>query len=114
MVHAPDDAATGGAVQTKIVNLRLARVLASEARRLGSFNQLAEEIRNVSGGLIDRRKLKRLTEGVDVSIRLKELVALDAYLGRLGEGLSEKPLFDRPGILEALGHSGEVLIFFGA
>ena len=113
MVHVPGESDTGGADQTKIVNLRLARVLASEARRLGSFNRLAEEIRNVSGGLIDRRKLKRLTEGVDVSIRLKELVALDTYLGRLGEGLSEKPLFDRPGILEALGRSGEVLIFYG-
>jgi hypothetical protein len=112
MGHVPGETDTGGKDQTKIVNLRLASVIADEAKRLGSFDQLAKEIKEVTGGVIDRRKLKRLTEGVDVSIRLKELVALDAYFGRLGEGLSEKPLFDRPGILEALGRSGEVLIFY--
>ena len=114
MLLVPDEPSPNGEDQTKIENLRLASVLAREARRLGSFDQLAKDIKKFSGGLVDRRKLKRLTEGVDVSIRLKELVALDAYLGRLGEGLSEKPLFDRPGILEALGHSGDVLIFFSA
>ena len=114
MLLVPDEPSPNGEDQTKIENLRLASVLAREARRLGSFDQLAKDIYKFSGGLVDRRKLKRLTEGVDVSIRLKELVALDAYLGRIGEGLSEKPLFDRPGILEALGHSGDILIFFSA
>ena len=114
MMYVPDDSGPGGEDQTKIENLRLASVLAREARRLGSFDRLAKEIKVISGALVDRRKLKRLTEGVDLSIRLKELVALDAYLRRLGEGLSEKPLFDGPGILEALGRSGEVLVFFGA
>lgn len=113
MVHVPDGTDRDGEDRWKIENLRLAGVIASEARRLGSFDQLAKVINNVSGGVIDRRKLKRLTTGMDLSIRLKELVALDAYLGRLGEGLSEKPLFDRPGILEALGRSGEVLVFYG-
>jgi hypothetical protein len=100
--------------ETKIENLRLARVLAREKESLGSFDKLAQAIKKVAQVSVDRRKLKRMVEGEDVSIRLKELVALDAYLSRKGEGLAEKPLFDRPGILEALGRSGEVLIFYGA
>ena len=42
--------------ESKIENLRLGRVIAAEAQRLGSFNLLANEIKKRAKGSVDRRK----------------------------------------------------------
>jgi hypothetical protein len=45
---------------------------------------------------------------------LKELRALDAFLAPFGEGLSDKPLFDKPNPIQALVDKGRVTIILGA
>ena len=102
---------TGGLPKT-----RIATVLGEQRARLGSYDRLAERIARASGGEgIDRRKLKKLVEGEeDVTLKLSELGRIDAYLGQFGEGLSEKPLFEAPGLLQALGESGNVALLYGS
>ena len=99
----------------QIPKTRLARVLFEQRQRLGSYDRIADQIsRACDGEGIDRRKLKKLAEGADVSLKLSELGRIDAYLSRIGEGLAEKPLFEAPGILQALGESGDVALLYGS
>jgi hypothetical protein len=62
---------------------------------------------------MDRRKLKALVEGQDVTLSLRELAALDKYLSLFGESLADKPLFDRPSHLGSLAAKGDVLFLLG-
>jgi len=52
---------------------------------------------------LDRRKLKRIIDrSANLTLSVTELEALDAYLSASNEGLAEKPLFRRDGILQTL------------
>ena len=99
----------------QVPKTRLARVLLEQRKRLGSYDRIAEQIsRACEGEGIDRRKLKKLAEGGDVTLKISELARMDAYLSQIGEGLTQKPLFEAPGILQALGESGDVALLYGS
>ncbi len=71
---------------------------------------------------IDRRKLKDLVQLVDdgldrqkdVALSLRQLMALDAFLTQHGEGLGDKPIFERPALLRSIAECGRVTITLGA
>jgi hypothetical protein len=71
---------------------------------------------------IDRRKLKDLVQLVDdgldrekdVALSLRQLMALDAFLSQHGEGLGDKPIFERPALLRSIAECGRVTITLGA
>lgn len=94
--------------------LRMAKALADQKEKLGSFVKLEEDIQRASEIKVDRRKLKHIVKGDNVSLSLKELVGLDAYLSRLGQGLAETPLFEVPQILRGFVDRGSVLFFLGS
>jgi hypothetical protein len=102
------------------VVLRMARVLQREfeSQRRKSYSGLANLIAEANAGhedrKIDRRKLKRLIDGEAVSLTLSELLALDAFLTPLGEGLSDKPLFERPTLVRSLVENAHVTLVLGA
>ncbi len=93
---------------------RLIGVLRQQRERLGSYDKLSQAIHTASGVTIDRRKLKNLVGGLDVSLRISELKALDAYLAPLGEGLAAKPVFERSAILAEIAQSLEVAFILGS
>ena len=94
--------------------LRMAGVLAYQKKKLGSFVKLEGDIFAASEIKVDRRKLKKIVDGGNVSLGLQELVGLDAYLSRLGEGLAETPLLEVPQILRGFVDRGSVLFFLGS
>ena len=97
------------------LKLRLIDVLKHEHDRWRSYETLSYEIASASGGAtLDRRKLKSLVEGEDVSLRISELRALDTYLGPLGEGLAAKPVFEQAAILAEIAQSLETTFFLGS
>lgn len=66
---------------------------------------------------ISRRKLQQLLEEPEqVSLSLAQLNALHNFLqgSNLGEGLDEKPLFDRLGVLSRVAECGQVAFLIGA
>ena len=93
---------TGGRTMERWPKLRMAKVLGDQKKKSGSFVKLEEDIQRASEIKVDRRKLKKIVAGDNVSLSLKELVGLDAYLSRLGQGLAETPLFEVPQILRGL------------
>lgn len=105
-------------MNTKVTapNLRLRSVLADQRKRWGSYDKLAQQIAfaNKNDVGIDRRKLRGLIEGENVSLRISELVALDTYLSPLGEGLATKTLFERPSILAELSQRGSLTFMLGS
>ena len=94
----------------------LSKVLDSEKNRWKSFDKLAQKIREANKEQcgVDRRKLKKIVIGDEVSLTLAELRALDTYLTPLGEGLGDKPLFEKQRILEAFAETGDVTFLLGA
>jgi len=58
------------------------------------------------GGLIE--------DECSVGLTLQDLIALHFYLKIKGEGLDEKPIFDKSGILSRLVECGRLSVFFGA
>ena len=94
--------------------LRMAKVLGDQKEKLGSFVKLEEDIQRASEIKVDRRKLTKIVAGDNVTLSLKELVGLDAYLSRLGQGLAETPLFEVPQILRGFVDRGSVLFFLGS
>jgi hypothetical protein len=101
------------------VVFRLAQVLAERKKKEGSYLNLARQINLVNGNptpwVVDRRKLARIVEeDPNVPLSPLELVALDRYLERFNEGLAQKPLLERPSILETLVEAGEVTFLLGA
>jgi hypothetical protein len=94
---------------------RLIEVLRDKREDLGSYDNLSSEIKLASGGVtVDRRKLKNLVSGGNVSLKISELKALDAYLAPLGEGLAAKPIFEQSAILAELAQSVETTFFLGS
>ena len=94
--------------------LRLIDVLRREKDRKGSYDRLAQDIASVAGVTVDRRKLKNLVEGLDVSLRISEMKALDAYLGPLGEGLAAKPMFEQSAVLADIAQGTESVFLLGS
>jgi hypothetical protein len=80
--------------------LRIAKVLRDQKEVVKSYSALERAIAEANGRTsgpppVDRRKLRRIADGKDVSLTLIELRALDAFLTPLGEGLADKPLLER-------------------
>jgi hypothetical protein len=98
--------------------LRMARVLHELALELHGFSELARSIKAANNNhpkrRVERRKLARIAAGEDVSLTLDELRALDTYLTPLGEGLADRPLFDKPNPILALAGTGAVTLVLGA
>jgi hypothetical protein len=97
---------------------RLRKVLREQMQGRKNYSRLAKRIKDANEGApgqeVDRRKLKRLLEGDDVALSLNELIALDAFLTPLGEGLADKPLFERPATIRSLVDKNQVTIVLGA
>jgi hypothetical protein len=98
--------------------LRLAKVLQRQKEEVKSYVALARAIAEANQGpkkvSVDRRKLKRIVERQNVSLSVRELIALDAYLTPLGEGLADNPLLEKPWILQGLVDSREVVLLLGS
>lgn len=89
----------------------------------GSYDQLAKHLpeikskRKDTGGptRLDRRKLKSLIEGGDVSLRISEIAAISDFLEEMsGVGLANKPFFKQKNLLEAVSFCREAIFFVGA
>lgn len=61
---------------------------------------------------IDRRKLKRIAEGKDASLTIRELRRLDEYLQSFGRGLAR--VFSPRGVVRLLAEHGDVLFISGS
>ena len=48
-----------------------------------------------------------------LKLSVDDLAAIDIYLEPFGEGLSYRPLFDKPDVLQALANSGRVTFLVG-
>ena len=96
--------------------LRISSILHREYQKLGSYERLSQEIAktNRSGRKIDRRKLKRITEGKGFSLGSDDLEILDSFLRTLGEGLADKPILVRQNILDALASKKKVVFVLGS
>jgi hypothetical protein len=98
--------------------LRFAKVLREQKQVVGSYLALEQKIHEANGRekdrRVDRRKLRRLADDEDVSLTLDELRALDVFLTPLGEGLADRPLFDKPNPIRSLVEKGVVTIVLGA
>ena len=65
--------------------------------------------------VVDRRKLKKIAENHEkASLSYWDLVYLDRFLEGLNEGLSYRPLFEKPDFLQSLAEGGEVSFLLGA
>ncbi len=101
---------------------RLARVLEERKTAEKSYYRLAEaiskayaEVHGSGAGVrhaVDRRKLQKIVEngpeGMDLTLTLKELHAINAYLDQFGEGLAHNPVFERVQVLRRLAAHGNV------
>jgi len=63
----------------------IARVLAKQKDKLKSYVKLEFKISQASGIFVDRRKLKKIVDGVDVAITRSDFAATDALLAPVGE-----------------------------
>lgn len=95
------------------ITLRLPDVLKTRMQEeglscLGLSRAIAHAYEKVTGSEggkppLDRRKLRKILERSHaLTLSITELEALDAYLSASNEGLAEKPLFRRDGILQTL------------
>jgi hypothetical protein len=95
------------------ITLRLPEVLKTRMQEEGlscfglsrAIQRAYEKVTGTEGSKppLDRRKLKRILDGApNLTLSVTELEALDAYLSASNEGLAEKPLFRRDGILQTL------------
>ncbi len=98
----------------RLPRLRMATVLETQRKKLKSFVKLEEEIEEASGIKVDRRKLKKIVIGENVSMSVQDFAAVDAYLARFGESLTAKPLFEAPRILPGMIEQGSVLFVLGS
>lgn len=104
---------------TENVRFRLIDAVQSRYDALGSWEALANNIAKTNANRkdrrVDRRKLKALCNGENVSFSISELRALNEYLRKFREGLDEKPLFiRRDDILESVAESENLVIFVAA
>lgn len=90
--------------------LRLTRIIDKEIKRVGSANKLAGLINDANASVrssekitVTHKTLTRLTKGQDKAhLTLVLLRTLDRYLVTIGEGLQDRSLFEKKGILECL------------
>ena len=100
--------------------LRLAGVIQREIVRVGNAHRLARLINDANavahtGLTVGRRTLSRLARGGESArLTLKLLRALDVYLAPLGEGLQDRPVFDKKGILECLVETRNISFLLGS
>jgi len=105
------------------ITLRLPEVLKTHMQEeglscLGLSRAIQHAYEKVTGGEgsrppLDRRKLKRILDrAANLTLSVTELEALDAYLAASNEGLAEKPLFRRDGILQTLAQP-KVVFYVG-
>ena len=101
----------------------LKRLLANTKISYLELERRIEELcDNTPMSKIDRRKLRDLVRLVDdgldrqkdVALSLRQLMALDAFLTQHGEGLGDKPIFERPTLLRSIADCGRVMITLGA
>jgi hypothetical protein len=94
---------------------RLASAIREEVKHAGSFDALANRIREETESRIDRRKLKRIADAAikndDVPLSFSELQILDDFLAPRQRALSS--LFKR-GVPDALLEQGNVTIILGS
>ncbi|MFQ5495037.1 MAG: hypothetical protein ACE5EX_06615 [Phycisphaerae bacterium] len=92
----------------------LERRLAEE----GNYSKLAQAITTANAdndnGRVDRRKLRVIVDRQDVTLSLRELLALDVYLTPFGESLADRPILENPAPLRALADRHDVTIVLGA
>jgi hypothetical protein len=110
--------------------LRLSRILDEHREQHRGYSQLAKAITEAYPGtprvqkkgrekgesreVVDRRKLQEIVEGKPgLKLSVADLAAIDCYLEAFGEGLSYRPLFDKPDILQAIADSGRVTFLLG-
>jgi len=102
------------------IRFRLAEILRKRYIKNGkSWDALARQIAKANKGSIglkiDRRKLKRLCEGDNISLSIRELELLNWYLRKHNEGLDEKPIFSRDkDLIHSILESDNITIFVGA
>ena len=98
---------------------RLSSMLWERKEEAKSYKALAEAINEANGNptpfVIDRRKLARIVEGkLDVSLSVRELIALDRYLERFNLSLAQHPILEKPSILETLTKGERIAFLLGA
>jgi hypothetical protein len=110
----------GHTVGTRMCRFRLVGVIKREIEQVGNPNRLARLI-NQANALahtdleVDRRTLSALAEGGEnVRLTLNLLRALDVYLAPKGEGLRDRPVFEKKGILECLVETRNLSFLLGS
>jgi hypothetical protein len=108
-----------------LVDVEIKKMGAAEfARQVNAVNLQRARDQAAAGGQadppdappdVDRRVLQRIAERPEsVHFTLALLTALDAYFAPRGEGLQDKPIFARRGVLECLVEKGKVAFLLGA
>lgn len=99
---------------------RLSGMLRERKEEMKSFLALADAINDANGNpsppVIDRRKLAKIVKGedLDVSLSVKELIALDRYLERFNQSLAQHPILEKPSILDTLTKGERIAFLLGA
>ena len=100
------------------LKFRPAEVLKTRYSKKGSWEVIAQAITKDNHNkktTLDRRKLKKLCDGKDISLSISELKALDRYLQNFNEGLSEKPIFTKQdNILDSFAERDDITCFIAA
>src|SRR5687767_3176778 len=100
--------------------LRLSTLIREETDKGINLHKLAHLINEANqaaktGCCINYRTLKKIRDDSDnVGLTLKILTALDTYFRKKGKSLQQVPIFETPGVLEALALSGDVVFMLGA
>ncbi|MCL4178284.1 MAG: hypothetical protein KJ072_11165 [Verrucomicrobia bacterium] len=99
---------------------RLSEVINKKIKEIGNVHRLSRLIEEANAnaevkGKIAPRTLRKLAFAPEgVGLTLSNLIALDNYLAPIGEGLHDKPIFERRGILEYLVEKPQVTFLVGA
>jgi hypothetical protein len=102
------------------LHVRLAGVIQREIELAGNANRLARIINqaNAAAGTgleVGRKTLSGLAEGGEhTNLTLKLLRALDVYLAPKGEGLHDRSVFEKRGILECLVETRNLSFLLGS
>lgn len=102
--------------------LRLRHLLQEHCTRLGGHYPLARAINAAhaaalgikSAYVIERRKIGDLLAGKNVSLKIRQLEAIDDFLNNYHQGLAYLPIFERTTLLPALVAGKEVHFLVGA
>lgn len=102
-------------------HVRMAGALMRLMNGKPNYSKLARAIAAANPGhkerCLDRRKLAQLVAddpAEPVTLSLDELIGLDAYLSQFGEGLADRPLFEKRSPVRSLAGEGRVSVVVGA